>query len=416
MHPTFIPRTKLPIRIKTAVYVMSTLAALFSVARVSIASSAAETASTAPVAFVYVSYTPAGDSANKITAFAAAANGKLTVVPGSPFVANVNSMAVTGKYLFGSNRLGIYVASFRILSNGALKWMNSKNVAQYNTSGCIYPGSLVLDHGGATLYRSQLDGSLCESSQWQSFTIDKTTGRLAYLGASADTFLWDYPLSFIGNNNFAYGSQCINYRIGFLDTFTGYRRHTGGLLDVAGSSASTPTTKDPNDFYCRSLTAADPTNHVAVSMTDTNFNDPYTNPHPPQLATYTADSSGNLTTTSTWENMPATEVTYVSDLAMSRSGKLLAVAGNGGLQVFHFNGSRPITHYTGLLTTDSISQMFWDNNNHLYALSQAAGKLYVFTVTPSSAAPASGSPYPIPTPSDLIVQPRTDSDGDWDND
>jgi hypothetical protein len=35
---------------------------------------------------------------------------------------------------------------------------------------------------------------------------------------------------------------------------------------------------------------------------------------------------------------------------MSPSGKLLAVAGTTGLQVFHFNGSNPIKPYTGLLT------------------------------------------------------------------
>jgi len=28
----------------------------------------------------------------------------------------------------------------------------------------------------------------------------------------------------------------------------------------------------------------------------------------------------------------------------------------------------PITHYTGLLTTDSVNQMFWDDDNHLYAI------------------------------------------------
>ena len=68
--------------------------------------------STAPVAFVYVSNTP-GTGANKINAFAAAANGKLTPVPGSPFPDNVTFMAVNGKYLFGSNKGGVFVAAFQ---------------------------------------------------------------------------------------------------------------------------------------------------------------------------------------------------------------------------------------------------------------------------------------------------------------
>jgi len=28
-----------------------------------------------------------------------------------------------------------------------------------------------------------------------------------------------------------------------------------------------------------------------------------------------------------------------------------------------------------LLTRDPINQIFWDNNNHLYAISQSSGKL-----------------------------------------
>jgi hypothetical protein len=85
---------------------------------------------------------------------------------------------------------------------------------------------------------------------------------------------------------------------------------------------------------------------------------------------------------------------------------LLAVAGTGGLQIFHFNGASPITAYTGLLTKDEIDQCFWDNNNHLYAISHASGKLFVFTVTPTSNKQAAGSPYSISAPQDLVVQPK----------
>ena len=91
-------------------------------------------------------------------------------------------------------------------------------------------------------------------------------------------------------------------------------------------------------------------------------------------------------------------------MKMSPSGQLLAIAGLEGLQVFHFNGANPVTHYTGLLTTDPIVQMFWDNSNHLYAIS-SDNKLYVGTVTPTKLAMAPGSPYSIEGPQSLIVQP-----------
>jgi len=57
--------------------------------------------------------------------------------------------------------------------------------------------------------------------------------------------------------------------------------------------------------------------------------------------------------------MPAPLVVNPSDMKISPSGKLLAFAGEEGLQIFHFNGAGPITHYTGLVTTDPIDQMFW---------------------------------------------------------
>ena len=60
------------------------------------------------------------------------------------------------------------------------------------------------------------------------------------------------------------------------------------------------------------------------------------------MATYTADSAGNLTTNSTYSNMPSVLVGAVVDYWMSPSGKYLAVGGTSGLQIFHFNGANPI--------------------------------------------------------------------------
>jgi hypothetical protein len=105
--------------------------------------------------------------------------------------------------------------------------------------------------------------------------------------------------------------------------------------------------------------------------------------------------------------MPNTLVTSVQDLKISPNGRLLAVAGQGGLQVFHFNGANPPTAYTPLLTTDTITQMFWDNDNHLYAISQTANTLHVYTVTPTAYSEAAGSPHAISQPQYVAVQART---------
>jgi hypothetical protein len=319
-------------------------------------------------------------------------------------VANVASIALNGKYLFGSTTTGKYVASFRIQSTGALKWVKSTDVQTPDATGCVYPGVINLDHSGAMMYRVQFSGGLCDHSHYQSFTIDNTSGKLHFLGKSADSFLFNFPPTITANNAHAYGSECLNYQGNPLDTFAGYVRESSGLLNLASVSAPDPATKDSNDFYCRAWTAADPTSHVAVTFTDTNFNDPYSSPAT-QLGVYSVQSGGNLTTTSTWSNMPSTAVGSVAGLAMSPDGKLLAVFGSGGLQVFHFNGASPITHFTGLLTSAAIVQARWDKDHHLFAVSNSSGKLYVFTVTQTSATAAAGSPRAISSPAALAVQP-----------
>ena len=47
----------------------------------------------------------------------------------------------------------------------------------------------------------------------------------------------------------------------------------------------------------------------------------------------------------------------------------------------------------------------WDNDSHLYALSNQ--KLYVFTVTATSHAQAPGSPHSIPNGDNLLVHAMT---------
>jgi hypothetical protein len=173
-------------------------------------------------------------------------------------------------------------------------------------------------------------------------------------------------------------------------------------------SSNLPTPPEGVSRYVPNLAAADPTNHVAFLMQPAN--PPGCAPGPLQLANYTADASGNLSTTNTYADMPATSIVNFSDMKMSPSGKLLAVAGNEGLQIFHFNGAKPVTQFTGLVTSDPITQMFWDNDNHLYAISASSAKLHIFTATPSTVKETSGSPYTIASPENLVVLPLAAAD------
>ena len=356
--------------------------------------------SNSPIAYVYVA--SPNNGGNEIVAYAAAANGSLSPVTGSPFPDNVTSMAVNGKYLMAADVAKPDIDSFKIESNGALTYVSSTNYQKYDY-GCGNAGQIFFDHTGATLYVMEYNGSsACANTVYASFAVVKATGGLKYLGMDVTgVFPGSYnAASFIGNNVYAYtaeDSACMYY------TIYGFKRSTSGLLSGFNVKYNLPPPPKGVRGYIPAWAAADPTNHLAFTMQPAN--PPGCAPGPLQLASYTADANGNLKTTNTHSNMPATLVSNPNDIKMSPSGKLLAVGGQEGLQVFHFNGASPITHYTGLLTSDPITQMFWDNHNHLCAISQSSGKLYVFTITPTGHHEAPGSPYTISSPEDIIVQP-----------
>jgi hypothetical protein len=347
------------------------------------------------VAFVYVASTPAGSNASEIVGYAADSSGALTPLAGSPIDADVTSMAVNGKFLFGSNNNGVDIDAYTIESNGALSYTTQNSVVQGDN--CDSPGPIFLDHTGQSLYNVDPYGNVCANSTYQAFSIASDTGALTFLNYAGASPEYNSVLRFIGNNVFGYGSSCYD----FNPAIYGVQRASNGSLTMLNFSFPWPTPPS-GEGWCPASAAADPTNHVAIAMAlEASYGDLGTY----QLASYTAETSGDLTTTNTYMNMPAVQVGTVTDLNMSPSGDLLAVAGTAGLQVFHFNGADPPTAYTGLLTTDEVDQVFWDNNDHLFAIGQGAEKLWVFTVTPTAYSQAAGSPYTVSDPSALIVQP-----------
>jgi hypothetical protein len=351
-----------------------------------------------PVAFVYVA--AAQGAGSEINAYAAAADGALTPVSGSPFARSgtyIAAMAANQRWLFSTDTVNIY--SFSVARNGALQQVSSIDAQQYNQYPTGGPVSLFFDRSGATLYDEDIywDGA---NNNYQFFDLTRATGALTYLGASSSvSAAWDTPLSFTGNNNMdGYGATCLR---GGQYIF-GFSRSSNASLTPLNITPTIPAA--PKGGYCPYLAASDPANDVAISLTPTE--DGFTSIGPPQIAVYTADNAGDLTTTSTSANMPAAAVKSVYDLKMSPSGKLLAVSGANGLQVFHFNGANPATRFTGLMAKDEVDQMFWDNANHLYAISRSANKLFVFTVTPTNVRQAPGSPYSISGPQNIAVLPR----------
>jgi hypothetical protein len=352
-----------------------------------------------PVAYVYVS------RPTHIDAFAASSTGKLTPVAGSPFPGTVSSMSVNQKYLFGTGDNGTDLYSYSIASDGALEQVAVTNALNYGYgAGCPDGlGPLQIDYSGTSLYN--LVASDCYYESYQSFKIEDK-GELQYLGHSTPGDFYDpsniitTPLVLLGNDQYGYGVGCYEEDTPFPFS-TAYKRESNGLLTYQSFDAMRfPAPKDSqNDFYCPYLLAGDPANHLAVAMQA--ISELGGSQGPVVLASYTADAQGNLSTTSTYETMPSTDLNTISAISISPTGKLAAVGGTG-FQVFHFNGGNPITPYTGLLqAADQFLQFGWDSANHLYALSN--GQLRVYTVTPTSFEEDAGSPYSIPQASSLIV-------------
>ncbi|MGA2694629.1 MAG: hypothetical protein ABSE92_01120 [Terriglobales bacterium] len=355
----------------------------------------------APIAYVYVASSPGSGSPNVVNGYSAAANGTLTPIAGSPFKQNINSMAVNGKYLIAADGGDPpNIDTFQIGSNGFLTYL-SQTPCSETQNGCLGIFNLFFDHTGADVYAMEVDGN--DNDNTTSFAVDSSTGALSGLGDTiTGAFPGDYtPTFFIGNNEYAFSadqSGCMYPNI------YGFQRESNGLLNSIEIQFNQPAPPPGVRVYYPDLTVADPSNNLAVL--EQPANPPGCAPGPIQIAVYTVDSNGNLNTNSTYKDMPSTAIKSPYDMKMSPSGLLLAVAGQEGVQIFHFNGSSPVTHYTGLLTTNPITQMFWDNSDHLYGIS-SAGLLYVGTVTPTKITSAPGSPYKITGPQDLIVQPLT---------
>jgi hypothetical protein len=347
-------------------------------------------------AFVYVVSNPSGNNF-AINAFSANSNGQLTPVPGSPFAANVVSIAASRNYLFGTD--GTSISSFSIGGNGALTQVSSMSIRQFNPNGVV--AELFLDDTGETLYAAhfQIDGA---NEGYDSFRVDHSTGVLTFLGATFTGCCGHVALHFMANNVYGFAPDCFHSD----PSVALYKRNNDGtLMSISGGLDNSP---DPTHL-CPESVAPGPAGTLAVAFGADGG--PGIETTPPQadgvvLAVYSVDSSGFLTTSSTVANMPQSNAGGM--IEMSPSGKFLA-AGGLGLQVFHFNGGDPITPFTGLLTKDRIEQfgqMAWDNDDNLYTLSQSINKLSVFTVNATNSGPAPGSPYAITNPMGIAIAPR----------
>jgi hypothetical protein len=366
-----------------------------------------------PVAWVYVS------SSHYIHAYKAWADGKITSITGSPFpFAGIAHMSVTKNFLFGADS-GQNLISYAIHSNGSLSKLSSVNTWKYQTSACFQNNErgTQVDYSQATVYYRACSDGTAAANEYFSFHIE-SDGSLQFLGGSggyifALTQGTPEVLTKMGGNPFAFDSYCND------ETDQGviqiYKRKANGNLIFYGESNLMPAAA-PGSAFCAGMVAADSSNHLAAAVfrIDDQPHDQGFIYGPYYLASYTSDSNGNLTTSSNVDNMPSLPMagtTGVNAISISPDSKYVAVGGNNGFQILHFNGSNPPTHFTdALLTGHYVSQFGWDKAHHLYVLSTVITPtshttyLHIFTVSSTGAKQASGSPHYLANLNSLIVR------------
>jgi hypothetical protein len=350
----------------------------------------------------------------QLRAFTAYSNGTLKSVSGSPYSSTLcatspNSIVVNGNTLFVSS--GTQIFSYAITaSTGALKQSGVIDTSGDNPDpNDTYIIGMVLDHTGANVYVLYSD----EGNEGPDYLLNYkvSSGKLSFVAATPSTGPgiyasdeWHVP-TVSSNNEFLYGT----YNSGIFGANRGFavwQRASNGTLTVPQDFAAKGGPVGWSPFVGYDLTPngakADPSGHVAVLM-ESEAGPPEGTLGNPQIATYTVSSTGNLSTTSTATNMPYADIGSFYDMNMAPSGKILAIAGTGGLEVFHFNGASPATTF-GWLSRHPQYLLHWDDANHLYSL--GFDGLTMFTVTTTSGT-QNGSPSPIMNGLALAVLPKS---------
>jgi len=296
----------------------------------------------------------------------------------------------------------VHLDTYRINTDGTFTKVDS-TLDQSATQCHCEVGAAMTDRFGLNLYVVVLDQ---DNSSWlETYSIDQATGQLHYLspGGGMQGPGWGYALEAAsGDDHYIYGDFCA---YGPCEIGYSSRSTDGSIIGDTGTGGAVKgLTPPPGVMYSMYALQTDPWNHLVAVLSSYDDDKMMPLDVPSRLVTFTINPDGTLTTTNTATDMTQPADQPMSAMSLSPSGKQLAIAGQNGLQIFNFNGAAPPTPATGVIPTDSITQLLWDNHHHLYGLSYSH-KLYVFDVTPGGVVPAPGSPHSEPNALGMFVQP-----------
>jgi len=367
--------------------------------------------------FVYVSTGARWTGPYEISAFSAATDGSLTPVNGSPFttpgIAALNSVG-TGSTLFGTD--GYWIYSLGIHPDGCMNLESTTVAGQGPTDNpSLMPSSLYLDSGQTDLYSYNFVPA--DESNYASYSFDPSSGQVTQNGATGTSVAADGEmLAFDKSDRFAVTSDCYFNEGPAVSEF---QRNSDGTLTFFASGP-----QPQNAVYCPIGAAADHANHFVIAV---NKCPEYLMcPGPFQLAVYTVDDAGNLTTPSDWQNLPSTPAapaSFAGDYSFSPDDRYFAIGGYAALDIFAWDSTTAsltriatINNPQGPCTSNPSStigctgtpfgNLAWDSNDHLYTF--LGNQLFVYRVTPSGVTQAPGSPHAVQNPQWVtVVTPST---------
>jgi hypothetical protein len=346
----------------------------------------AQASAQSPAAYVYVQ---ASGPAGPVYGYSASSSGQMSSISGSPFKLGTMIIGSNGSQFFTMGHTTL--RSWAVGSNGSIGLqLSDLAFTNFDSGSCAGTkdgdATGVLDHTGKYIYvvlqnyEKTQTSDTCQTYQSYllgsggQFTFDGQTEYNSLENASAGL-----P-SILGNESFAYA----NYSVFGTNNFLTFQRNPSGTLSNISVSETDPTLTGGqyNAYY----PDADPAgSFLAVQLYPNN-----NTKTPPQLASYTVDSQGNISSTNTESDMPTSALINPRS-TFSPDGKMIAFyADNGasnvasGIEIYNFNGAAPLTLYQKVLTGTPIEQVAWDTSGHLYAISKVENHMYVFNVSSSS--------------------------------
>ncbi|HEX4007776.1 MAG TPA: beta-propeller fold lactonase family protein [Acidobacteriaceae bacterium] len=313
-------------------------------------------------AYAFFGYAGSASSSAGLEEFVMDANGSISNLPGTTLKGSPAGITSNTSYLFVADEDDQSIDAFRISSSALTP------AAATSTARQGYPVWLFTDRTGKTLYSWGGSGT----TTFASWSIG-ANGALKLINQVKASINGPWPqaqLSFSGNNDYAYGSTCLND----APVFYGFARSSSGALAPFNTEASSPAGAEGNVWRPFGA-AANGHGFVVIGMT------PSQSSAGSLLAVYAIQSNGTLVRRST-RTLPVS-AQFLSAYAFDLTGSWLAAGDGAGLHLYHFaNGTLNLSDSASI--QGGVQQIEWDDNGNVYWLGQACcGSFAVYNVSSS---------------------------------